>query len=119
MGAFIALAALCMQIPVLLIKTVINDRIDCSLGTEAEVSSSWGGNQTISAPELLIPHLKEIKDDKGNKLHSEETLRHYSYDVTMDGAYSLNRTAESTYEIGAGIQGDYRKVRQRAIRLSE
>lgn len=77
-GAFIALAALCMQIPVLLIKTVINDRIDCSLGTEAKVSSSWGGNQTISAPELLIPHLKEIKDDKGNKLHSEEVLRHYS-----------------------------------------
>lgn len=121
-GAFIALAALCMQIPVLLIKTVINDRIDCSLGTEAKVSSSWGGNQTISAPELLIPHLKEIKDDKGNKLHSEEALRHYSYDVAMDGDVSVEMLHKSIYDIpvyrtGLEIGGNF-KLSENDIRLA-
>ncbi len=121
-GAFIALAALCMQIPVLLIKTVINDRIDCSLGTEAEVSSSWGGNQIISAPELLIPHLKEIEDDKGNKSLSEETLRHYSYDVTMDGDVSVEMLHKSIYDIpvyraGLEIDGNF-KLSENDIRLT-
>lgn len=54
--ALLALLALCYGLPLGLIADTVNDRSRLLESARAEITSSWGYNQTLLGPLLLVPH---------------------------------------------------------------
>lgn len=54
--AFLAALALCYGLPLALIADTVNDRSRLLDSARAEITSSWGYNQTLLGPLLLVPH---------------------------------------------------------------
>ena len=63
----IAGLVMCLLIPVTMIKDVISEREMRREGVIKEVSSKWGGEQTIAGPILTVPYTEYITDEKGRK----------------------------------------------------
>ena len=110
-GCFVLLVALVLQIPVLLVRGLVNDRKDLSNEVKAELVSSWGGRMEVTTPQLRVPYVKESNGKKENlargikasevtveaKVNSQ--IRHRSiYDIPV---YSADMTISGKFEIGA------------------
>jgi inner membrane protein len=66
---------LILLIPTSMLQSLISERQDIRDSAIEEVSSKWGGRQTIGGPVLSVPYNKIIKDDKGNY----ETIKSYAH----------------------------------------
>ena len=74
-GCFVLLVAPVLQIPILMVKGVVNDRKKLSNEVESEVSNSWGGILSINSPELIVPYSNLTqKDGKTDPWAAEWTL---------------------------------------------
>lgn len=98
-GLFIILAVLVLQIPVLLIKGLINDREDISSEAETEVSKQWGGSQTIYPPELRIPYKVKKTDSNGNFAFISEVKTLQPEEADVNGYVKVTTLKRSIYEI--------------------
>lgn len=98
-GAFILLAVLILQIPVLLVRVLIDDREYISSQAEEEVSAQWGGRQVIYAPELAIPYKYFETDDKGRKTISDRVRKVTSSKTEVTGHAEVSTLKKSIYEI--------------------
>jgi len=56
-----------LLVPVEMIKGVIHEREQRRVGVITEVSSKWGGEQTITGPILSVPYTEYLTDEKGHK----------------------------------------------------
>jgi inner membrane protein len=52
----IGLLALLLQVPVLMIGALVNERSERRDEAQAEVSSKWGGAQSVTGPALVVPY---------------------------------------------------------------
>ena len=108
-GCLVVLVALVLQIPILLVKGLINDRKQLSNEVKTELTTSWGGSMEVTTPKLKIPYNKVV-DKKTEKVAREVTssevsveamvnsqIRHrsiydipvYSADMTISGKFNL------------------------------
>ena len=62
-GIFITLTMLAMQIPAALVNVAVSGREELSEKVVDEVSASWGGVQTVSVPEFVVPYVEKRADD--------------------------------------------------------
>ncbi|MBR5862564.1 MAG: cell envelope integrity protein CreD [Bacteroidales bacterium] len=97
-GCFVLLVALVLQIPILMVRGVVNDRKELSGEVNSEVSSSWGGILVINAPELIIPYSNLIQKD--GKTYKEKSERKISTsEVTIDSNVDTEILHRSIYDI--------------------
>ena len=97
-GCFVLLVALVLQIPILMVRGVVNDRKELSGEVNSEVSSSWGGILVINAPELIIPYSNLIQKD--GKTYKEKSERKISTsEVTIDSNVDTEILRRSIYDI--------------------
>ena len=57
-GIFIVLVTVGLQIPSVFVKLAVSGREDMSDKAKREVAESWGGNQIIHAPEIIVPYVE-------------------------------------------------------------
>ena len=108
-GCLVFLVALVLQIPIVLVKGIVNDRKELSDKVKDELTTSWGSSMEVSTPKLKIPYDKVV-DKKTEKLVREiissevsvdakvnSQIRHrsiydipvYSADMTINGKFHL------------------------------
>ena len=63
-GCFVLLVALVLQIPILMVKGLLNDRRQLSHEVKSELTTSWGSSMEVTTPKLNIPYTKVV--DKKN-----------------------------------------------------
>lgn len=56
----IGFLVLLLQIPVAMIQDVISERISTRSQALREITASWGGEQFIAGPRLVVPYLKNV-----------------------------------------------------------
>lgn len=98
-GVFILLAVLILQIPILLVRNLIDDREDLSSQCKREVSKQYGGAQTIYAPELKLPYKARELDNKGNTVFADKTRRIDASNAEVKGNVSVEMLHRSIYDI--------------------
>lgn len=97
-GCFVLLVALVLQIPILMVRGVVNDRKELSDEVNSEVSSSWGGILVINAPELIITYSNLTQKD--GKTYKEKSERKISTsEVTIDSNVDTEILHRSIYDI--------------------
>src|SRR5580765_3339455 len=57
---------LILLIPASMLESLIRERQSVRDQAMDEVSSKWGGKQTIGGPVLTVPYVVPVKDAKGN-----------------------------------------------------
>ena len=97
-GCFVLLVALVLQIPILMVKGVVNDRKELSNEVESEVSNSWGGILSINSPELIVPYSNLTqKDGKTYKEKLEQKIP--SSEITIDSDVDTEILHRSIYDV--------------------
>lgn len=98
-GTFIALTALCLQIPVILIRSVIDAREDLSSRTGNEITASWGGSQTVCPPKLVLSHEEKTTDKDGKEIVCRSDVRYVPAETVINGDVSVEVLRKSIYEV--------------------
>ena len=93
-GCFVLLVALVLQIPILMVKGLLNDRKELSQEVKSELVTSWGSNVDVTAPKLQVPFTKVV-DNKSEKLLREIT----SSEVSIDAEVNSQIRRRSIYDI--------------------
>lgn len=98
-GVFILLAALILQIPILLVNLLISDREELSAETEAEVAKQWAGIQDIYPPVLKIPYQSEEVNSRGEIL-VKDAVRVVEPEVAeVTGEVNVTTLHRSIYDV--------------------
>lgn len=63
---FVLSVAIVLQVPILMVKNLVNDRKELSDKVKSELKSSWGGPMDVNTPKLQIPFTKVDNDKKEN-----------------------------------------------------
>ena len=110
-GCFVFLVALLLQIPILLVKGLVNDRKELSNYVKSEVTTSWGGQMEVTVPKLNVAFVKEnekktekiVKEIVSSEVHIESyvdtKIRHrsiydipvYTSDLTITGKFTIDQ----------------------------
>ncbi len=69
--ALVFVLVLILMIPQVMILDLVRERQNLNTSVKNEVAESWGKDQTISGPALVIPYKTLIKDENGKKLSSQ------------------------------------------------
>ena len=105
------LVALLLQIPILLVKGLVNDRKELSNYVKSEVTTSWGGQMEVTVPKLNVAFVKEnekktekiVKEIVSSEVHIESyvdtKIRHrsiydipvYTSDLTITGKFTIDQ----------------------------
>jgi inner membrane protein len=97
-GCFVLLVALVLQIPILMVEGVVNDRKNLSEKVDLEVSNSWGGILVINSPELVIPYINITQKD-GKTYKETMTRRIQSSEITINADVDTEILHRSIYDV--------------------
>lgn len=101
-GIFITLTMLAMQIPAALVNVAVSDREELSEKVVDEVSASWGGVQTVSVPEFVVPYVEKRADDySGETVVYEQRLSAIPETADVSGEVSVEMLHRGIYDIPA------------------
>ena len=102
--AVIVLIAMLLMVPTSMIQSLIFERQ--SVGEQAvdEVSSKWGGRQTITGPFLSIPYTKYVrqvseKDSSVKVVEVRDFIQVLPQDLIVNGAVNPEKRTRGIYEI--------------------
>ena len=99
-GIFIVLVTVGLQIPSVFVKLAVSGREDMSDKANREVAESWGGNQIIHAPEIIVPYVERYYDEYAERDMSQEKLKTTVADeVTVKGTASVEMLHRGIYDI--------------------
>ncbi len=97
-GLLVVVTALVLQIPMLMLSGLVDDRKDLLDEASREIGNSRGGEQTINAPKLDIVY--EIKTEENGKSKSERVTRSKrTVDANLKGNADVEILHRSIYEI--------------------
>lgn len=98
-GVFILLSVLILQIPILLVRNLIDDRQELSSEAQNEVTRQVGAAQMIYAPELKFPYKQNEIDLKGNAVYSDKVRKINANAAEINGNVDVEMLHRSIYEI--------------------
>ena len=98
-GVFILLSVLILQIPILLVRNLVEDRQELSSEAQNEVTRQVGGAQMIYAPELKFPYKQNEIDLKGNAVYSDKVRKINAKAAEINGNVDVEMLHRSIYEI--------------------
>ncbi|GAA4301760.1 cell envelope integrity protein CreD [Compostibacter hankyongensis] len=95
----IGILALLLLIPTAFISSLVREREARRQEAVKEVSNKWASGQTVSAPVLVIPYLKHVYDEKGQR----ELVRELAYflpdQLHIDGKIIPEKRYRGIYEV--------------------
>ena len=95
----IGFLVLILLIPTSMIESLIREREYRRGDVIREVSSKWGGSQTITGPILTIPYIKYVKDQDKNLIKTKAYAHFLPDDLNVDGTLTPEIRYRSIYEI--------------------
>ncbi len=95
----IAFLVLILLIPTSMIESLIREREYRREDVTREVSSKWGGSQTITGPVLTIPYIKYIKDEEKNLVKTKAYAHFLPDALNINGNLNPEIRYRSIYEI--------------------
>ena len=93
------LMTLVLLIPLLMVRSQINDRQRAARESQDEVADSWGQAQTMAGPVLEFSYYVEVPDGKREKTTKLETARVYPSSLVYDIDLSTQILHRSIYDI--------------------
>mgnify|MGYP003525008834 CR=1 FL=1 len=69
-GCFVLLVALVLQIPIIMVKGLVNDRKELSDEVKSELTTSWGSSVEVTSPKLQVPYTKVLNNKSENSCTS-------------------------------------------------
>ena len=93
-GCFVLIVALVLQIPIIMVKGLVNDRKELSDEVKSELTTSWGSSMEVTAPKLQVPFTKVV-DKKSEKLLREIV----STEVSIEADVNSQIRRRSIYDI--------------------
>ncbi len=94
----IAILILLLMIPTGEIRSLIYERESLRESAESEISSTWGGDQTLTGPVLTVPYVESYKDAEGNVRIRTEFAHFLPDSVKADVSLSPERRHRGIYE---------------------
>lgn len=95
----IGFLVLILLIPTSMIESLIREREYRRGDVIREVSSKWGGSQTITGPILTIPYIKYVKDQDKNLVKTKAYAHFLPDDLNIKGDLTPEIRYRSIYEI--------------------
>lgn len=109
-GCFVLLVAVFLQIPILLVRGLVNDRKELSNEVKSELTTSWGGSMEVTTPKLEVVYTRVVDNKPENLVREiastevaieanvDSQIRHrsiydipvYSADMVINGRVELN-----------------------------
>ena len=98
----IVLAITCaLQIPILLVQGLIQDRSDLSNKAKEEISLSWGETLYVKVPELCIPFYSITKDKNGKESKEWKMRKIKSFSTEVQANSEVEILHRSIYDFPA------------------
>ncbi|MFN3528799.1 MAG: cell envelope integrity protein CreD [Bacteroidia bacterium] len=95
----IAVLCLLLLIPATMIQSLIKEREHTSKSAAREVSSKWGGEQTLVGPIISIPYKQSFRNGEG-KLQSRKQYAHFlPEELQVNGTTSPQLLKRSIYKL--------------------
>ena len=98
-GLMVLLITCILQIPILLLGSLIKDRKELSSKVKNEVAASWGNETTLSVPELSIPFTITVKDEKGKESVERKSRSIKSRNTSVDAFANVEVLHRAIYNI--------------------
>lgn len=98
-GVVVLLIACLLQIPILLMKGLIDDRKDLSYNVQTELTSSWGGLLDVSVPELCVPFYVNSTDKDGKPTKEHKMWKIKSSATAVNVHADVEVLHRSIYEV--------------------
>lgn len=96
-GTIVALI-LVLLIPMIMIKSLINERQARREAVVAEISSKWGNSQTITGPIITVPYSEYVKDEDGKERHYTRYLTILPDELEINGNLNPEIRYRGIYE---------------------
>jgi inner membrane protein len=97
--ALVGFLLLVFLIPLQLIRGLVEERSRTRSAAEEEVLASWGGEQVVAGPLLVVPYLVQRKDERGKV----ETLTERAYflpdSVAVTGTVDTQTRSRGIYDV--------------------
>ena len=97
-AAIIAALVLILLIPVVMIRGLVSERQARRSEAEAEMFSSWGGEQTIGGPILTIPYIERTRDASGKRIESVAWAHFLPSELSIRGSVAPEKRRRGMYE---------------------
>jgi len=113
--AVLAILALLLQIPIVMIGGLVDERQQRNDAAVAEVSSKWGEAQSITGPVLVVPYTRRWTDDAGGRPIARTEVRNA---ILLPDQLAIHGTMQSevrrrgifsvpVYRLGLQVEGGF------------
>ena len=100
--AFVVVLSLGLMIPLLFVSGLVDERARYQAEVEADVAASWGSNQTLIGPLLVIPETYPVAEKKDNHVFTRKARRVRVYtpqQLTIAGQVDHELRKRALYEV--------------------
>jgi inner membrane protein len=97
--AIISFLILLLLIPESMLQSLITERLLLRDEATREVSSKWGGPQTISGPIITIPYITRTKDEKDRIVSSREYAHFLPDSIAIGGTLTPEKRYRGIYVV--------------------
>lgn len=99
----VAFLILLLQIPIIMINTIIGERQARKHEATRDITSKWGEQQTIIGPFVTVPYFVEIKEkDKDGNVAMRKEIHHANFlpqELTIDGTAECEIRYRGIYKV--------------------
>jgi inner membrane protein len=96
---FIAFLILLFLIPLGMIRSLINERQDTRFYAEQDIIESWGGEQTVGGPYIIVPYLVRSRDAEGNTVEHTRRACFLPDRLRIEGQAQPEQRSRGIYEV--------------------
>jgi inner membrane protein len=97
-ASIIGAIVLVLLIPLVMIRSLVGERQARRAEAEAEMFSSWGGEQTVGGPILTVPYILRGVDAAGKATESVALAHFLPSDLSIRGSVSPEKRRRGMYE---------------------
>lgn len=94
----IGVLILILLIPLMMVRSLIDERSIRYDEAVAEISSRWGNEQSFSGPMIVVPYTEVVSRDKNGPVYAYRSAYFLPEDLKIEGALEAEKRKISIYE---------------------
>ena len=98
-GLMVLVITCALEIPVLLLGGLIDDRRELSSDVKEELATSWGGTLEVDVPQLCVPFFMNSTDKDGKAVKELKLRKAKSSATEVDATVNVEVLHRSIYDI--------------------
>ncbi len=119
----IGVLILILLIPLMMVRSLIDERSIRYDEAVAEISSRWGNEQSFSGPMIVVPYTEVVSRDKNGPVYAYRSAYFLPEDLKIDGALEAEKRKISIYEavlysVNLKVQGVFRLPTEASLRAA-